>query len=311
MAPCAVMQVSGPPRTGAARLGGWLGSLLKVLVGLLLGLLLVPALLRQPMWGSKVSPLAPMLHASHQHAQLQKQLWVNGAGNGREQQQEGEVVGVSLAGAHATVVARSPTGSPNDAGKGKGKNGKGKGKTKRSLASTPASVDNGAENELAPTEGAAAAAEVSPEGEAVGETLSCGLAAQGNGQSNSQPSSSSNHSHPSNHSSHTSGVLESGADNAALQQQLLGREPSVESNNSLQSLGAMSPTPGVAGADQSPAGSADMGAGGLAGLALLPRTYIDENGAAVIGKLRVGPAILGYGSAGEHSAGWVGGWVKV
>jgi hypothetical protein len=35
---------------------------------------------------------------------------------------------------------------------------------------------------------------------------------------------------------------------------------------------------------------------------LTSRSYVDDDGAVVIGRLRVGPGILGYGSAGEGPA---------
>jgi hypothetical protein len=49
--------------------------------------------------------------------------------------------------------------------------------------------------------------------------------------------------------------------------------------------GAISPVP-------------DVGGGSTPGMTTT-RSYVDEDGAVVIGRLRVGPGILGYGSAGE------------
>jgi hypothetical protein len=49
--------------------------------------------------------------------------------------------------------------------------------------------------------------------------------------------------------------------------------------------GAISPVP-------------DMASGNTPGM-MTTRSYVDEDGAVVIGRLRVGPGILGYGSAGE------------
>lgn len=56
--------------------------------------------------------------------------------------------------------------------------------------------------------------------------------------------------------------------------------------------GSLSPVP--AGSGGGAAGS-EGGAGQLG-----TRSYVDDDGAVVIGRLRVGPGILGYGSAGEH-----------
>lgn len=56
-------------------------------------------------------------------------------------------------------------------------------------------------------------------------------------------------------------------------------------------LGAVSPLP------LSPV-AAEGSFGGAHGT-LASRSYVDEDGAVVIGRLRVGPGILGYGSAGE------------
>jgi hypothetical protein len=41
-----------------------------------------------------------------------------------------------------------------------------------------------------------------------------------------------------------------------------------------------------------------MASGNTPGM-MTTRSYVDEDGAVVIGRLRVGPGILGYGSAGE------------
>jgi hypothetical protein len=40
---------------------------------------------------------------------------------------------------------------------------------------------------------------------------------------------------------------------------------------------------------------------GLSSDAPSSRSYVDDSGAVVIGRLRVGPAVLGYGSAGERA----------
>ena len=296
-------------------MGGWLSSLLKVLLGILVGLLLVPALLRRPLWGIKPLGAASVLHPSHQHSQLQKQLWQGGGINGQgQQEQQGEMAGVPVAGASATVVATSSVGSPGYGGKGKGKGGKGKGKTKRSLANTQAGAAGGGGGGGGEAEGlgpeTGGAAEVLPDGQAAAAAAGEGQVSESIGAVNelSQPSSSSNHSHNSHHSSTHEAVPAAAVAAAAalhqqqyqlLQQQLLEKRPSVDSNGSLQSLGAISPTPVVVGSDQSPAGASDTGGGGLGALTLMARTYLDEDGAAVIGKLRVGPAILGYGSAGK------------
>lgn len=53
--------------------------------------------------------------------------------------------------------------------------------------------------------------------------------------------------------------------------------------------GALSPVP-------------DVGASGNTPGMMTTRSYVDEDGAVVIGRLRVGPGILGYGSAGEAAA---------
>eukprot|EP00775_Hariotina_reticulata_P013052 gene13052-13179_t len=65
-------------------------------------------------------------------------------------------------------------------------------------------------------------------------------------------------------------------------------------------VGAMSPVSldgSVVGGGLASAGGVSAG-GGMEGGVLASRSYVDEDGAVVIGRLRVGPGILGYGSAG-------------
>eukprot|EP00878_Enallax_costatus_P018795 GHUV01019807.1.p1 GENE.GHUV01019807.1~~GHUV01019807.1.p1 ORF type:complete len:727 (+),score=262.17 GHUV01019807.1:265-2445(+) len=68
--------------------------------------------------------------------------------------------------------------------------------------------------------------------------------------------------------------------------------PSPLPDPSALSPGALSPVPGSAG-------SAAVSEAGSGVGQLTSRSYVCEDGAVVIGRLRVGPGILGYGSAGE------------
>jgi hypothetical protein len=67
-----------------------------------------------------------------------------------------------------------------------------------------------------------------------------------------------------------------------------------------------SPTPSDPGAiSPVPDGASSGNTPGM----MTTRSYVDEDGAVVIGRLRVGPGILGYGSAGEALAG--GNWYRL